>query len=390
MTESTDVIVIGGGYAGALAASRLTRHHDLTVTLINPREAFVDRIRLHQRVAGTHDALIDLRKVVARRVNPVVDTATRIDASSRTVTLASGGSIGYDYLVYAVGSTTAEPIVPGASEFALPIASLESADRLRATLDRTPTEAPVTVVGAGPTGIETSAELAEQGRNVTLVCGGDLGPYLHPRARRSTAARLAKLGVAVVRGAAAAAVTRDAVMLDDGRRLASAVTIWAAGFAAPDLAFRSGLSTDALGRLRTDETLTSVDDDRIVATGDAAAPSDEPFRMSCQAAVQLGPWAADTVRSRIDGEQPASIAVGLAAQCISLGRGAGIYQFARRSDEAVGAYIGGWWGARVKEGICSGIVQMLRLEARRPGTLGYPRWVQDPARRGLDQARRSA
>jgi NADH dehydrogenase FAD-containing subunit len=50
----------------------------------------------------------------------------------------------------------------------------------------------------------------------------------------------------------------------------------------------SGLRTDALGRLLTDETLTSVDDDRIVAAGDAAAPSDQPLRMSCYAAGPLG------------------------------------------------------------------------------------------------------
>ena len=140
-----------------------------------------------------------------------------------------------------------------------------------------------------------------------------LGPYLHPRGRRSVAKRLAKLGVTVLEGpdAKVTAVTRDAVRLSDGRELPSAVTIWTAGFGVPDLAARSGLSTDALGRLLTDETLTSVDDERIVAAGDSAAPSDLPFRMSCQAAVPLGAHAADTVLSRIAGEQPAPIAHGV-------------------------------------------------------------------------------
>jgi NADH dehydrogenase len=101
------------------------------------------------------------------------------------------------------------------------------------------------------------------------------------------------------------AVTRDAVQLGDGRELPSAVTIWTAGFGVPDLAARSGLSTDAMGRLLTDETLTSVDDVRIVAAGDSAAPSDLPFPGSCQAAVQLGPQAAETVLSRVAGERPA-------------------------------------------------------------------------------------
>ena len=50
------------------------------------------------------------------------------------------------------------------------------------------------------------------------------------------------------------AVTRDAVQLSDGRKLPSKVTIRTAGFGVPDLAARSGLSTDELGRLLTDET----------------------------------------------------------------------------------------------------------------------------------------
>ena len=49
------VVVIGGGYAGVLAANRLQRP-GLNVTLINPRPRFVERIRLHQLVAGNHAA----------------------------------------------------------------------------------------------------------------------------------------------------------------------------------------------------------------------------------------------------------------------------------------------------------------------------------------------
>jgi NADH:ubiquinone reductase (H+-translocating) len=280
---NTDVVVIGGGYAGVMAANRLTRRDDVTVTLINPRPTFVERIRLHQLVAGSDDAVVEYRDVLAEGVALVVDTVTGIEAAERRVRLGTGGTVGYDYLVYAVGSGSADPGVPGAAEFAHPIATLEDAERLRPVLDAAPATAAVTVVGAGPTGIETAAELAEAGRAVTLVCGGVLGPYLHPRGRRSVAGRLAALGVSVLDGADAkvTAVTRDAVRLADGRELPSQVTVWTAGFGIPDLAARSGLTTDALGRLLTDETLTSVDDVRIVAAGDSAAPSGLPLRMSC-------------------------------------------------------------------------------------------------------------
>lgn len=385
MAGNTEVVVIGGGYAGVMAANRLTRRDDVTVTLVNPRPSFVDRIRLHQLVGGSHDAVVDYRKVLAERVRLVVDTATRIDAAERVVTLASGDPLGYDYLVYAVGSGTADPGVPGAAEFAHPIATLEDAQRLRPVLDAAPATAAVTVVGAGPTGIETAAELAEQGRVVTLVCGGVLGPYLHERGRRSVAKRLAGLGVTVLDGpgTTVTAVTRDAVRLADDRELPSVVTIWTAGFGVPDLAARSGLSTDTLGRLLTDETLTSVDDARILAAGDSAAPSDLPFRMSCQAAMQLGPQAADAVLSRLAGEQPAPVNVRFAGQCVSLGRRAGIFQTSHWNDVAKGFHLGGRPGALLKEVICRSITWQLAYEARKPGALNFPSWIRDDERQRL-------
>jgi NADH:ubiquinone reductase (H+-translocating) len=387
MAEKTDVVVIGGGYAGALAANRLTQRDDVTVTLINPRPNFVQRIRLHQLVGGSHDAVVDYGEVLAERIQLVVDTATRIDAAERSVTLATGGAVGYDYLIYAVGSASADRSVAGAAEFAYPIATLEAAQRMRRILDAAPMTAPVTVVGAGPQGIETAAELAEGGRTVTLVCGDVLGPYLHPRGRRSVAKRLAKLGVTALEGpdATVTAVTRDAVQLSGGRELPGEVTIWTAGFGVPDLASRSGLSVDAMGRLLTDETLTSVDDERIVAAGDSAAPSELPLRMSCQAALPLGAHAADTVLSRIAGEQPAPVAEGFFGQCISLGRRAGIFQFAQRNDVARGFHIGGRLGAKTKELICESTIKGVVHEARKPGSFKWH--AKDDKRQQLLQAK---
>ncbi|MFE2965131.1 FAD-dependent oxidoreductase [Streptomyces sp. NPDC059340] len=172
MMENTDVVVIGGGYAGVMAANRLTQRDDVTVTLINPRRTFVERIRLHQLVGGSDDAVVDYRKVLGERVRLVVDTVTRIDAAGRSVTLAIGATVGYGYLVYAVGSGSADPQVPGAAEFAYPIAGLEEAQRLRTVVDAAPATAAVTVVGVGATGIETAAELAEEGQVVLVSDGG--------------------------------------------------------------------------------------------------------------------------------------------------------------------------------------------------------------------------
>ena len=305
----TKVVVIGGGYSGTLAANHLRMRGDIDITLVNPRPKFVERIRLHQLVAGTHEATADYGSLLGDGIKLVVDSATKIDTTARIVQFASGRqALPYDYVIYAVGSTGAVPTsVPGAVEFAYPIAELEQAQRLRTAIDDVHPDAPITVVGAGLTGIEAATELAEQGRNVTLVCGGQLGPYLSDPGRRSVAKVLRKLGVAVLEADLVTEVRQNAVVFADGAVRPSAVTIWVAGFGVPDLAATSGLRTDAMGRLLTDETLTSVDDPRIVAAGDCAAPSGVPLRMSCQSASPLGAQAANTVLSRVAGTAPAVI-----------------------------------------------------------------------------------
>lgn len=364
------VLVIGGGYAGVMAANRLTSRDDVAVTLVNPRPHFVERIRLHQLVAGNDDAAVDYRDVLNDRVHLLVDSAERIDAAARRIVTSSGATLEYDYLVYAAGSTGAAPAsVPGAAEFGYSLSEWEPATRLKARLADLALPAPVVVVGGGLTGIEAAAELAEAGRTVTLV-STVVGPSLSSPGRRSVTSRLRKLGVTLVDGDAATvtAVGPDHVALADGRLIASAVTVWAAGFGVPGLAAASGLTTDGTGRVVTDETYTSVDDDRIVAAGDSAAPSRLPYRMSCQASLPMGVLAADTVLARIAGEAPVMVSVPMTAQCISLGRRAGTLQVQRSDDTPIALYIGGRAGALIKEQVCRWTVKWMAGEAAEPGS----------------------
>ena len=367
MTENkARIVVIGGGYAGVMAANRLCKGA-ADVTLVNPRARFVERIRLHQLAIDNDDAVEDYATILNGDIRLVVDGAERIDAAARRVELTLGAALDYDHLVYAVGSTGAVPTgVQGAREFAYPLSELEQAQRLRARLADTPMAAPVVIVGGGLTGIEAASEFAEAGRTVTLV-SDKLAPSLSDPGRRSVAKRLRKLGVTVIE-TPVSAVTADAVLLADGQTLPSAVTVWTAGFGVPGLAAASGLTTDALGRLLADETLTSVDDDRIVGTGDAVSPSGLPYRMSCQAALPLGVQAANTILSRIAGTGPAEVSVPMSGQCISLGRGAGTVQLQRKDDTPTNAYIGGRAGAFVKEQVCRWTLKWMAGEAKQPGS----------------------
>ncbi|NEC50054.1 FAD-dependent oxidoreductase, partial [Actinospica acidiphila] len=131
MSENIEVVVLGGGYGGVKAANRLARRAGVSVTLVNPRPDFVERIRLHQLVTGSDDAVEDFREVLGANVRLVVDTATLIEPAERRVSLAGGSTLAYDHLVYAVGSGASAPGVPGAAEFAHAVADLDGARRLR-------------------------------------------------------------------------------------------------------------------------------------------------------------------------------------------------------------------------------------------------------------------
>ncbi len=371
--STTRIVVVGGGYAGVLAANRLRQRADVDITLVNPRPQFVERIRLHQLVAGNDDAIEDYSAVLADSVKLVVDSARRIDAAAHQVHLGSGASLDYDYLIYAVGSTApVPPSVPGAAEFAYPLGELEAAQRLAARLADVPLQAPVVVVGGGLTGIEAASEWAEAGRNVTLVTGA-LGPSLARGGRKSVAKQLKKLGVTVVENATVTQVDNDRVILRDGTQLPSAATVWTAGFGVPTLAADSGLRTDRLGRLLTDETLTSVDDPTIIAAGDAASPSGVPLRMSCQLAMPLASHAADTLLARLDGTKPKDLNPASVGQCISVGRHGGTIQMSHFNDEALPMHLGGHLAATIKESVCKGTVSFLAKEARKPGSYFWPK-----------------
>lgn len=103
------VVVIGGGYGGATAAKyvRLLSDHKIDVVLIEPNDAFVS-CPISNLVLGGSKQIGDVTTPytgLARNhgVTIVKDMATAIDSTRKTVTLARGGTIGYDKLVVSPG-----------------------------------------------------------------------------------------------------------------------------------------------------------------------------------------------------------------------------------------------------------------------------------------------
>ncbi len=362
MTTQFDVVVVGAGYAGVVAANRLARHPEVAVTVVNPRPVFVERTRLHQVAAGSGSATHDLVGLLHPRASLRVGTAERITPDA--VTLDDGTVLRCDAVVYAAGSGPVTGAVPGI-ERAFAVSDLESATALHSALAGLPAHAPVVVVGSGFTGIEAVAELASELPGPAYSLVGDPGASFPGGTRAYVNRTLDGFGVRVLRGVHATDLTEGEVMLDDGTAVPAALAVWTGGFSVPDLARCSGLPVDDVGRLRVDATLQSADGTAVVGVGDAVTVAGQDYiRMSCQAAMPLGAHGADTVWNLLQGRRPEPLSLRFVSQCLSLGRGRGAVQATTREDAPTAFSLRGRIAAPVKESILRATIMSMRRQAR--------------------------
>lgn len=330
MKTTPHIVVLGAGYTGLAAAKLLAKRTGATVTLVNDRDWFVERMRNHQRAAGRQLRNLPLRDLLEGTGIPLIlDRVTRIDTAQRQVELARGAEpIGYDLLIYALGSHADLETVPGAAEHANAVATAEQATRLR---ERMGTAGTVAVVGAGPTGIETVTELAEThpDRTVRLVTSGALGGALSEHGRDHLHRAFDRLGIQVWEHAKVTKVAADGLLLEGGEHVGADTVAWTTGFQVPRLAREAGLSVDERGRMLVDGTLRSQSHPEVYGIGDAAAAHTQDgqvLRMGCGPGGLAAACAFHAITERLAGRTPKPLRVKNDALCISLGRRDGILQ----------------------------------------------------------------
>ncbi|RBQ15490.1 pyridine nucleotide-disulfide oxidoreductase [Spongiactinospora rosea] len=377
------IVVIGGGYAGMMAALRLGRRHGITV--ISAEDRFTQRIRLHEFVAGRPSVTVPLAELTrGTGIEVVTAWVEGIDLAAKRVRTADGREFGYDTLVYALGSHT-DLSLPGTAEHTY---TVERAAELRERLADGAKK--VVVVGGGLTGIELAAELAEShpGRRIELVAGTVAGAGLSARGRARVERTLTRLGVTIHTGTRVTSVEEGVLHTDRGD-ISADVIAWAGSFAVPGLAAAAGLAVDDRGRARVDGTMRSLSHPDVYVVGDAAAveiPGAGVSRMSCAVGMPIAAHAADAINARADGRTPAEFRFRYFIQCISLGRRDGVIQWVKPDDSPAKLVITGRLGAWVKEQVCRSTVTWLRMERRRPGSYLWPKGPA-PVRRSADEGR---
>lgn len=390
MGQSTHVVVLGGGYAGLMAAMRLVKktRPEVAITLVNAGEWFYERVRNHQVAAGQPVGRYPLALLLSRtRIRFVQGVVTGLDPAARRVTLRGPGdaggyakdqAIGYDYLVYALGSTSQTGRIPGAREHAYTL----DHPSVTALAGRLPgierSRGRVVVIGGGPTGVELASEMAEShpDAHITLVTRREVVPRFSEGARAYVRRSLAHLGISLVEHAAIAEVRADAALASDGRRFPFDAAVLTGGFGVSDLARQSGLRVNPLGQILTDRTLRSLSHPEVYAVGDAAMPADEPgapVRMSVITSLFMGAHGADSLAARLSGGRPTALGISYIAAGISLGRHNGVVQFLDwNRDTPLRAILTGRLAVRFREFFVGFALWAIRAQRVAPWVFDWP------------------
>jgi NADH dehydrogenase len=335
------IVIIGGGFAGATAARALERRLPTADIHLVSAENHLTYNPLLPEVVGASvlpgHVVAPLRQMVHRaRVHQVRVTA--VDTTARRVHYDGGcesGSLGYDHLVLACGSSANLRMIPGMAEHALPLKTVGDALFLRNRVISRLEDAELTdnptlrrwlttfvVVGGGFSGVEVAGEisdfLTESGRwyshsqleppRVVIVHGGPhLLPELPERLGRFTERKLARHGGVEVRlNSRSDAIDARGVTLDNGSRIEAGTVVSTIG-TAPSPLIEALPAEKQRGRLRVDADMSVPGLPGVWAIGDCAAVPNSygdgaPCPPTAQFALRQGPQLAANIARRKRGE----------------------------------------------------------------------------------------
>jgi len=242
----------------------------------------------------------------------------------------------YDTLIIAIGSTTNDFGITGASEYSIALDTQDQAERFHRRLHNAciraqtqvepiqPGQLEVVIVGAGATGVELAAELHNTTRElaaygldkidpdkdirISLIEASDrVLPALPARLSHAVVEQLHKLRVNLYMGERVTEVTNKGVRTHSGRFIPSELVVWAAGIKAPDfLRNLDGLETNRINQLVVSRTLQTSLDPNIFAFGDCAAcpwpGNEETVPPRAQAAHQQASMLVKTVKHIMAGK----------------------------------------------------------------------------------------
>ncbi|PHR96949.1 MAG: FAD-dependent oxidoreductase [Oceanobacter sp.] len=342
------IVIVGGGAGGLELATQLGRKlgksKKADIVLIDASPTHLWKPLLHEVATGALDSGVDELSYRAHgkkhgfdfrigRMNGLqrderkVVLQAMLDEKNREI--LPERTVSYDTLVLAIGSVTNDFGTPGAAENCIFLDSRDQAERfhhillnefLRSSNREEPTPLEISIVGAGATGVELSAELyntaeviasygvknvSPEQLKVSLIEAGErILPALPPRLSAAATRELEALGVEVKTKTMITEVTDQGFRTKDGDIIPSVLRVWAAGVKAPEFMKTLGLETNRANQLVVNSSLQTTDD-HIFALGDCCSvmhSDGKPVPPRAQAAHQQSTHLVKALRARHKGQ----------------------------------------------------------------------------------------
>lgn len=236
-------MVLGGGYAGLVVASRLEDRlpEGDDLLLVDPRDSHLIRHELHRviRRPDFAETITIPFADVLDRTEILLDRVEGVDTDRRTVTLAEGGEMDYDAAVVTFGAGPAFYGLEGVEEHSLtldtPADAMAIGDRMRELVAGG--SGRIVVGGGGLAGVQAAGELAQKREaegvedvSVTLVEQTDsVAPRFDPEFQARIHEALDALSVDVRTGVGVETAAAQSVELTDGTELAQDLFVWTGG-----------------------------------------------------------------------------------------------------------------------------------------------------------------
>lgn len=357
-TSPITIVIAGAGYGGLSAARVFGRSGTPTrVIVIDQNPYHLLQYQLHEAAVGKIEAkalAIPLRSLLPRRVEFKQAGIRRFDFEKQVVQ-TDRGDVAYDRLIIALGGQPATFNIPGLHEHALTLKSLKDANRINGHIewvlanaakmaDAQARSAALTfaIGGAGITGVETAAEMAErlgdrareygiepgEVRILLLEAASTVLPGFDSETIAEATDTLKQAGVAVRTNAAVARLEAGRAILKNGQVIRADTFIWAGGVRANQLVLESGLKIEGRGAAAVDYFLRSVDQPNVAIVGDNALVRDPRHggtAIPCaQLAVKEGAYAAHDLIAELKGDVRHRYVPRLQGLLISLGGRRGV------------------------------------------------------------------
>jgi NADH:ubiquinone reductase (H+-translocating) len=285
----TEIVVLGGGFAGVFAAKELRKlnSEQFRITLVDKNSYHLFIPSLYEVATAEeprNNICIPFSEIFPHGVRLIKGEATKINKEKKEIEFKGGQVLTYDYLVVALGSETNYYDIPGLKENSIAFKSLDEGARIRDTIKEKYNEVQkkgqaliVAVVGGGATGVELATELSKMeehmGGNIEVVLfqgGRSLLKGVSEKTSQIAKERLQKAAVDVHLNSKVVKVSKDYLEIEDGRKHPYDVLIWTGGIRANSISRESGLPLNEDRRIDVDEFLRVKGTDNIFAAGDIA------------------------------------------------------------------------------------------------------------------------